>query len=335
MKNLLLVLLTLTASNAFASKARLASLQSADHVVDTQTVFTNPSDLSLLTPFMTYEMGAVGAGAEGGFSRKLANGNMLGVYLGHDNTTDLRDGTTYLKQQNPIEVIYSMGAMGFSGSFSTVDNKKSGTKETTLVGKFGARNGDVAYYAHLTAISTAEKTGTPDQKITASPGILVGGSKDVDTSHFFGSIELNNAKEEAAADVKTTDTDLILGWLDRSLKNADADIYYGAKIMIGTRDIEGDKISMTSLPVFMGIEYNLNTWAIFRGSVQQNFLIGSVKDGTAVNTDPDGINSNTTFSGGLGFKYNQLTLDGTLAASNSGAINGTAFLTTASVTYNF
>ncbi len=104
---------------------------------------------------------------------------------------------------------------------------------------------------------------------------------------------------------------------------------------MATLDIEGDKISMTALPVFMGLEYNMNTWAVFRGSVQQNFLIGSVKDGTAINTDPDGINSNTTFSGDLGLKYNQLTLDGSLAASNSGAINGTAFLTNASVTYNF
>lgn len=341
MRSILVIALAIFSQTTFASKARVSALQGANHLVDTQTVFTNPAHINLLSPYMTFEMGAAGAGAEGGFSRKLDGGNVLAVYLGHDNTNDLRDGTTYIKQRNPVEVIYGMGNMGFSGSVSTTTDKKNNKKETTLVGKFGMTQDNLSIWSNLALLSQADDTTVgSEKKMNTAPQLALGGSMDQEDNRFFGSIGYGQYKNEVTAASVTTsstikDTSLKLGWLNRSLKNKDADIYYGAELSYGLLDTEGSKKTVTSLPIFMGIEYNMLSWATFRGSVKQNFIIGETKDDAVSSGDAESVASNTTFAGGLGLKYNQLTLDGSLAASTSGAVNGTAFLTQASVTYNF
>lgn len=337
MKKLLVSLLLVLTSSAFASKARIASLQEANHLVDTQTVFVNPAHINLLNPYITYEMGTPGGtttSAEGGFSRKLADGT-LGIYVGHDNTGTLRDGTTLIKQRNPVEVIFGTGNMAFSGSVSTTDDKKNGKKETTLVGKFGMLIENKSFWGSLALISKAEDK-TSNRKVTESPRLRAGGDITIDQNRFFGSLEYGQYKSETA-NVETTIKDLgvELGWLNHGLKNKDADIYYGAKLTYAQRDNDGPKITTTALPIFLGLEYNVTSWATFRGSIKQNFILGETKDETATNQDAQSTPADTTFSGGLGFKYNQITLDGSLAASTNGAINGNAFLTQASVTYNF
>jgi hypothetical protein len=335
MKAFLVIAVAIFSQTSFASKARISSLQNADHLIDTQTVFTNPAHINMLSPYITFEMGASGAGAEGGFARKLASGSMLAAYVGHDNTNDLRDGTLLLKQRNPVEVIFGMNNMAFSGSLSTTDDKKNGKKETTLVGKFGMTTNNMSFWSNLAVISQAEDKAAPT-KINTAPQIVFGGDMTVQDNRFYGTLGYGQYKKEAAA-VSTTTKDLgiKLGWSNRGMKNKDADIYYGTELNYGQRDVEGKKITATSLPLFLGMEYNVTPWAIFRGSVKQNFIIGENKDETAVNTDAQSAGADTTFAGGLGLKYNQITLDGSLAASTNGAVNGNAFLTQASVTYNF
>lgn len=341
-KFILGTLVALLSSGALASKSRIATLQGAEHLVDIQTVFINPAHLNLLNPYLTFEMGASGAtnspNAEGGFSKKLNSGNIISIYLGHDNTTTLRDGVTYLKQQNPIEVIYGTKNMGFGGSVSSVNNKKSGTKETTLVGKYGiVMDGGVSAYGNITLVSTAEQTvGVVTKKITASPGFTAGGSKDDGENRFFGSLTYGQAKkEEPPITTNYKNAAVQLGWLDHSLKNKDSDIYYGLRLDYSSSDQDAGKVTALALPAFIGIEYAVTNWATFRGSVSQNILLGSLKDGTAVNTDEDGINSNTTFAAGLGLKFASLSFDGSLVAASNGNVNGTSFVTNASVTYNF
>lgn len=335
MRSILVIAVAIFSQTTFASKARVGALQGADHLVDIQTVFTNPAHINLLSPYITFEMGAAGAGAEGGFARKLEGGQMLSVYVGHDNTNDLRDGTTLIKQRNPVEIIYGTGNMAFSGSLSTTDDKKNGKKETTLVGKFGMTQDQISFWSNLAIVSQAEDKVAPT-KINAAPQIVLGGDTTVGENRYFGSLGYGQYKYEVGAVSSTIkDMGVTLGWLNHGLKNKDADIYYGTQLNYVQRDVEGKKITSTSLPLFLGLEYNVTSWAIFRGSMKQNFILGETKDETATNTDAESVGSNTTFAGGLGLKYNQLTLDGSLAASTSGAVNGTAFLTQASVTYNF
>jgi hypothetical protein len=343
---MLLTAVALTFSvSAMASKARVSSLQGADHIIDNQTVFLNPADLNYLGQYITYEFGAAGTAAEGGFARKLSNGDRLSIYLGHKNTIpdfvngDVRTGNSFSGQNNPVEVLYGTGHMGFGGSLSTIDDKKNGVKENTVIGKFGIRDGNYAFYVHAHLLSTAEKTtASVTDKMTAAPQIVLGGSYDVDTLHYFGALHWGQAKNDIGAsstskDIK--DTDVSLGLEDRSMKTADNDIYYGAKIDYVQRDVAGAKITGTQLPVFLGMEYPVTSWATFRGSVVQNLLLGSIKDETATNKDAAGISNNTTVAAGLGLQYKNLVLDGSLTAATNGQVNGNAFLTNASVTYNF
>lgn len=341
MKFLSIITISLVASASWASKARVAALQGADHLVDVQTAFKNPAYINKLNPILTFEFGAAGTSAEGGILMQTESANKMLVYAGHQNTSaisaggDLRTSNGFLGQNNPIEVHYGMGDMAFGGSVSTVDNKKSGTKETTLIGKWGMISNDLYLYAHLTLVSTAEIT-TGNKKMNAAPGILFGAAKENANHRYFGSIVYGNAKNDAAG-VSTTikDMDIKLGIEDRSMKKADTDIYYGTRLEHSQRDVEGKKITKTQLPIFIGIETPVASWVTFRGSVSQNLLLGTTKDETAASTDADGIGSNTTASAGLGFKYNNLTLDGVLTAGTSGDINGNQFLSQASVTYNF
>lgn len=341
MKNLVFLLAVLVSAEALASKARVGSLIGADHVVDSQTVFLNPAHVHLLSNYLTFEMGATGGGAEAGFLKNTASGAKLMGYLGHQNTTpitsDVRTLRTYLTQNNPIEIVYGTGNQGYGVSVSNVDNKKSGTKETTVIGKWGIVTDEYTAYAHVHLISSAEKTAT-SAKVNAGPQFLVGGNKKSGDYHLFGAAHIGNAKDEVGAtstDIK--DTNFVLGVEDRSLKTTAADIYYGVALNLLSRDLGGAKQSTTSLPVFVGLEYAVNTWATFRASASQNLLFGSVKDEVATpgNSDADGIANNTRVAAGLGLKYNNLLLDGSLAAANSGAVNGSAFLTQASVTYFF
>jgi hypothetical protein len=344
MKSLLIYLLALViAVPAFASKARVASLQGARHLVDVQTIFINPAHINMVDQYITFEMGAAGSAAEGGFIRKLDSGDKLLVYVGHQNPLgnfvvgDVRTANGYLGQNNPVEVIYGTGNMGFGGSVSALDDKKNGTKENTLVTKFGMDNGPIKWFAHA-KLATAEKLNAGNTDKITAPAVFLGGTYKGETLLYFGSIQAGTAKNEAGATATSTDIkdlSVVLAFVDRSMKIADNDIYYGAQIDIVSRDVGGAKITGTRLPVFLGIEYNVSSWAVFRGSVSQNFLLGSTKDETAVNTDASGIANNATVAAGLGLKYNNLVLDGSLTAATSGQVNANTFLANAAVTYNF
>lgn len=344
MKNLLILTLTLvTAAPAFASKARLASLQGARQLVDVQTIFINPAHINMVGQHITFEMGAAGTAAEGGFVRKLDSGDKLLVYVGHQNPLgnfvvgDVRTANGYLGQNNPVEVIYGTGNMGFGASVSTIDDKKNGTKEGTFVGKFGMDNGPIKWFAHA-KLATAEKLNAGNTDKITAPAVFLGGTYKGESLLYYGSIHAGTSKNEAGATATSTDIKdlaVVLAFVDRSMKIDDNDIYYGAQVDVVSRDVGGAKITGTRLPIFLGMEYNLNSWAVFRGSVSQNFLVGSTKDETAVNTDSSGIANNATVAAGLGLKYNNFVLDGSLTAATSGQVNGNTFLANAAVTYNF
>lgn len=344
MKQLLLPLILMSASVAWGSKARLISLQGADHIVDNQTIFRNPAHLNLLGQYITFEMGTPGTNAEGGFARTLNGGGKLSAYVGSRNSTptfafgDIRLANGYVGQNNPLEVTYAANNMGFAGSVSTIDDKATGIKETSVIGKFGMLMGEAEFYTHLYLISQAQQAAGANTDKISAPRAVVGGAMNSGDLRFYGSALYGQAKNEIGATSTSTtikDMGLMVGFEDRSMKTADNDIYYGAQVQYVNRDIGGTKITGTQLPVFLGMEMPVTEWATFRGSVSQNLLVGSIKDETAAVTDPSGINNNATVTAGLGLKYKKLVIDGALAAATSGNVNGTSFLTTASATYNF
>jgi len=348
MRIVVLLAAALLSSNAFASKARVASLQGANHLVDTQTVFTVPSHVLLLNPYLTFEFGTAGTEAEGGIMRNSGNGKLL-LYMGHQNTTesdiyvDNRVARTYIEQRNPLEAIYGVGNMAYGVSLSHGENHTAGDKETSVVLKWGMNDGqDGWFYAHVHAWDATERrNGTNQDKMNAMPYITFGGAKASGKMRFFGEVNYGKWTEDPGAtgsqDIDITDMDFSLGVEDRSLKTDAADIYYGIRATYAQRDIDttpGAKVKGYKLPAFIGIEIPVVSWATFRSSVQQNVLIGEIEDET-VPTQEDSPAADTTVAAGLGLKYGNLVLDGSLTAAGNGQINGNQFISQASVTYNF
>lgn len=343
MKKLVLFCAALMSVNAFASKARVNSLQGANHLVDTQTVFTVPSHINLLNPYLTMEFGAAGTGAEGGIMRNNMFGGKLLLYVGHQNTTesdiygDLRGSNTYIEQRNPIEAIYGVGNMAFGASLSHAEDKTAGDKETSVILKWGMNiENDGWLYAHLNVWDAAERrNGTDTETLTTMPYLKLGGATAMGTLRFFG--ELNYGKstiEAGGGDADVNEMDLSVGVEDRSLKTDAADIYYGIRAAYADRDNDGDHQKGYRLPAFIGLEMPVVSWATFRASVQQNILLGMSEDEVA-GSEEDSTPADTTVAAGVGLKWGNLILDGNLTAAGDGNINGNNFISNASVTYNF
>lgn len=343
---LVLIAAALVGSNAFASKARVSSLQGANHLIDTQTVFTVPSHLNLLNPYLTFEFGTAGTEAEGGIMRNVGSGKLL-LYVGHQNSTetdlygDGRTARSYIEQRNPVEAIYSFGNMGFGASLSHAEDKTAGDKETSVILKWGmnvVQDGWV--YAHLHAWDSAERrnTGVTDKQNTM-PYLTLGGALPFGQFRVFaeGSYGATNTDPGAAGakDTDNTDTDLTVGIEDRSLRNDKADIYYGIKAVYANRSGDGIDVYGYKLPAFIGIEMPVVSWATFRASVQQNILVGQVKDENTTGAKEDSVTADTKVAAGLGLKYGSLVLDGTLTSASNGNINGNQFISQAAVTYWF
>ncbi len=345
MKAYVLVFFALLSAEAFASKARVNSLLGADHLVDTQTVFTVPSHVQLLNPYMTFEFGAQGTGAEGGIMRRVGEGSLM-FYLGHQNTTaispadsDIRTGGGYISQNNPIEAVYGFGNMGLGLSLSNVDNETAKTKETTIVGKFGINFTKESWmYVHVHALSQAEKAaGTQTDEMEAGPFLAGGASFALGSLRLFGDLAFGQGKEDLAVgtdkDIKTMAVSV--GFEDRSMKTEAADIYYGIKLGYAKREFEKDEKSAFLLPAFLGVEAPVTSWAIVRASVMQNILVGKTKDETPVTDVETGIAANTLVAAGLGLKHGNFILDGSLTAAGNGDINTSSFLSQGSITYSF
>ena len=119
------------------------------------------------------------------------------------------------------------------------------------------------------------------------------------------------------------------------MKTDKADIYYGIKAVYANRSGDGPDQRGYKLPAFVGIELPVVSWATFRGSVQQNILVGQTKDETVTGAKEDTVTADTRVAAGLGLKYNNLVLDGSLTAASNGNVNGNQLLSQASVTYTF
>lgn len=146
------------AAPAFASKARLASLQNAASVTDSYSIFDNPAKSYLMGDFAVLEMGASSTtatgvntpenvitsgtsaaalyspGAEGGFVKSYGD-NKIGFYMGKKSpfTTRMRALAGFTGQENPFEVMYGFQAMdlkwGVSFNYSKSEPKNAGAEQ--------------------------------------------------------------------------------------------------------------------------------------------------------------------------------------------------------------
>ncbi|UXR65344.1 hypothetical protein EZJ49_03645 [Bdellovibrio bacteriovorus] len=338
MKKFVLVsaLSLVAATPAMASKARVQALQKAEFLKDSQTVFENPAHVNSLGKYLTLELGGSAntsaPKAEGGLFTDEFGANM-GVYVGHLSPIQqsLRAGATAAEgQNNPVEIFYAKDGWGASVALSNSEDKTTDTKEQYLALRYGIDRDGMEFSGTVEAIAVTE-TGT--DKTVGAPYITLNFEQEMGTNYFFSKLNWGAGKYEATAgDTDVKDIGAEVGILSRKIKN----VYYGASLSYAKREI-GKDITAMNLPIFAGVEAELNSWAVVRASVSQSFLLSSVQDkNQTAPADETITNKNdTTVAAGIGLKYNNFALDGVVAGSTTGQINGNDVLTQASITYNF
>lgn len=340
MKRLIILFASLALSTpALASKARVGALQGAFDVVDTQTVFYNPAHIHKLGSLLTFEMGGAGAAsnpkAEGGFLMKRDDAKW-GAYLGHasasQNTLRSLGGTTYPKMENPVDFFYGQGNWAFDVGLSQSEDDSAKTKQSTISARFGMVMDDSQFSVGLESGTAENNSGATNDKFTGTPVIDAAYQHVSGEWTFEGGLNLADTKQDVSGtSTKVKMTGVSLGLLHRPM----AEIYYGAQVNQLVIDVEGAKKTTTALPIFFGIEKDVLSWLAFRGSVKQNFLVGEVKDETVTPSTSKKNLNDTTVSLGASVKQSNFSLDGLVAGSTSGKIDGNNVLTTGAVTYWF
>lgn len=336
-KILISTLALATSTGAFASKARVQALQKAEFLKDVQTAFINPAHINSLGQFMTVEFGgntnASNPKAEGGIFAEAMGANM-GLYLGHLSQTqqDLRTIAGQENQNNPIEVFYAKDSWGASIALSNHKDKTTDVEEKSVTARFGYDKDGLELFGTVEAIADAENA---TDEYTGGPQISLGAEKAMGDNYVFAKFNWGAAENKVKAGGAKTDVDVLgleVGAINRKIQN----VYYGVSLAYDKLKI-GQSITALTLPVFIGVEANLTSWAVVRASVVQSVLISSTEDKTQT-APADGKITNkndTTVAAGIGIKYNKFTLDGVIAGSTTGDLNGNDVLTQASLSYEF
>jgi hypothetical protein len=341
-KSLLAIAAILLASpSAFATKAKIQSLQGARFLTDSQFVFENPGQLNHLKNYLTFELGGTGAASnpksEGGIYKDMGAGK-AGLYLGHMSADQLefRAVNGFLTEENPVELFYASGNWGASLGYSQSDKGTTDEEQSSIVGRFGFDGVTWEAWINAEVISKADKV---NDEYKGSPIVTIGGEYHISDAYYVdGSFKVGKIEDKIAG--VTTDTDTMqaeVTFLDRSIKTDKATIYYGPGLRWNQTEVGNAKKKDYELPVYIGMEYTANSWLVVRGSVSQNFILGQTKDETvaAPGNKSDTIANNTTVSTGIGIVWDALTVDATVAGSTTGQFNGNSILANLGMIYNF
>ena len=346
MRFLIGVSLLIFSSLALASKARLAALQGAElaHLVDPQTLFMNPAHSHMLPSYLTFEMGPIGQGAEGGFLQSLESGLKVAVYLGRQNqlrsfeSDSLPAINGFSSQVNPIEVTWGEGVHAFGISLSRLDDEANGIRENTLIAKYGYLGKGFEFWGHLHLLAEqVDQVAGESRNLQTHPALVLGSRYTPDQSfvQYFAQFHFVNSQlRPAGPSIQAWDSQVSIGLEHRELRSPEFDWYYGLRLDYTKRESEQDSqdIAAYQLPAFLGAEIKLSSHVISRASLSQNILVGQRK----VGTNPSAaIVANTHVSVGLGLRYNQALLDGVLVASNSGNLGVDPLMFQTSFTYDF
>lgn len=342
MKKLIGLVLIIVGSSALASKARYTALGKAEHLTDTQTMFSIPSDIMLLPEAMEFNFGsnAVGQNTDGGMMKAMGEAR-VGFFLG---AMDAARGSGYLGVENPFTILYGAkaGDMNWGVGFTYAASDKKMTALATddqnqsfmkLTGSVGMGDTTVALDLGL-ADKAKGNTTNETYEMTNAPMNLAAYHKVSDWT-VYGKYESNTNKLKETAEVKTTESTITLGGV-HAMKKEGADFFYGFAYRMMNQKAGDVKTQETTMPFILGIEADAASWLTLRGSVTQNVLLGGEKvTGNATPTGMDSVDHNTTVNAGMGFKFTKSVIDITLTAANTGAINGSSFGANAGMTYLF
>ncbi len=344
MKKIMALALVLASVNAFATRARTTALSGSFHLVDTQTEFSSPYHLFSIPDFVSLESGKTTAtstsdGAEGLAKFSVNDSSKVLVAIGHKDETvqtqrkflNAVATSTFSTQQNPVEVIYGMkmsdGTIWSGGLYySNFKDKVADNNEQTMGLRLAASHGDFKWKVNLGLTNKAQNTtnGTFTNQPYTNVGLRYGIGKD----HKFGlDYTMWNAKMENVAGAETQNhafQNIKLQYVNTTQADGN-DFFYGLAVdqIDLNNKIADKKLTRLALPVWFGFEHNANEIFTVRGSIKQTlwaqskdeatYPVGSVDGAFGGGSEMAAEPNNTEVSAGLGWKFKQVTLDGTLA----------------------
>ena len=373
MKRFLILLTTFLAIQVPASKARIQTLGNSLHLADPQTIFQTPIDLISLGNFVSLETGITGAttlldGAEAIISYGYKSNQRVAVAIGHQDKSiadariliNVLGGTTFEMPQNPVHIFYSLEdsltswAAGLS--YSGKNDKVAQASEKSIGASVGIELGNLQFGSlYIFANSVDAPAG---KKFEGS------GYWQSTLSYLLENttIELvyttSKAKMSTLTGAITSDDEMhvknviSLGLADTDLRDR-SDFFWGAKVVSTTLNCKinlsvgcNKAFTQTVLPAWFGVETPVADWLVFRGSVKQSFLVNTTKDdfgypasavsgATGATSDLASGPTDTVITSGLGLRFKDLTIDGSLASSTTQILDLGNFLSQVGVTFRF
>lgn len=370
MKKILALVLVLASTQAFATKARYKSLMSSTHLVDTQSQFTSPYHVFSIPDFVSFESGkteatSVDDGAEMITKFSLNDSSKLLVAIGHKDEAAQSQrkflnavaGTTFITQQNPVEVIYGLkaGDITWAGGvyYSSFKDKLADNNEQSTGLRLSASHGDFKWKVNLGLNNKVQNTtdGTMMNQPYTNVGLRYGIGKEhklaLDYSAWNVKMENTTGTETQSHEYQNIKFQYV------NTTQADGnDFFYGIAVdQINLKNkIADKKLNRLALPVWFGVEHNANEMFTVRASIkqtiyaqskdEQGYPVGSVDGGFATaDSEFTAEPNNTEVSTGLGWKFKQVMIDGLFKAlvgkTATQQVNSANLLSQVGLTYNY
>jgi hypothetical protein len=325
------------------------SLQNKNHLLDAELIFSLPSKASELDSFVAIESGqttslktlqtayASGLVQYGSSSFAVGLGRQDDLSSAQREKFNLLTTEFFELSQNPVSLIWSYKNKGTVYALSAFRSAKkdllSHESESTEVIRGGYRSGfltvSVAYQLKSEVIAALNKELSIKNSGSVSVLYEVDNFAISGEAETFSSDQMNTGShlnqisyqilQMALSDRTEFDQNLFFYRFDLVIKNLEY-------------QISGLKEHQNQLPLTLGIESRQTDWLILRSSIQQTVFINQSENVP--------VESNSTQAAfGLGFKFKNLTLDGTLAgligSAQAGVIDTNQFLSQVSLTAIF
>jgi len=365
MKNLLLALtLVITASPAFASRARLESLgegkNGSYYIHDSRNMFLNPAVISKYKKKLMIEVGSTttssssadssaSPSAQGGFTNTFGDFTYA-VYLNNysdtmaaaadcdfnndGDCTDPGEATfTGIAPQNAVEIQFAgEGSVNWGLGLTTGGNKQGDLSSSYWGVRAGIEKDALAVFTTV-GLTSSIKNGATDV-LKGKLRLDLGATYGMDDMTVFGkfSTSTNDVDQGAGAfETNSTSFGAGLGWNKEMTKSTH--MFTRVEADYATAKSAGATTSKSYLvPVVLGAETQALSWLAIRGSLT-HALLGQTN--TGLNNTTAG---QTSVAAGVGMTFGDVTIDG-LVANNAAAANrfgfGDGMLGRISMNYNF
>ena len=352
MKKQLVVALGLTvlATPAFASKARLQALGEASngsfYVNDNRNIFLNAAYVNSHKDLITLETGSQTTDAgddsaaaprpEGGVF--FSQGNLVyGVQLGNESNTSnlLRNWASASTEQNNIDLFVGGDAgvkWGANVTYGNVTESATVNNSKVMRTRLGVVAGDIEGFANISLMNEVEDKDGSEFK--GNLGLQLGAAYNMNAYKFFAEYRSIKGEDKGIAGKADAETNLMRVGAGRTDKlNDKATLFTKLEVVRTLQNTElgnggaafstgGDDLVTTNLPLVVGLEYDAASWLAVRGSVSQSIL----SDVSKKSTSNKNLENTTAVNLGASLKFGEMSVDGVVgntSDTNTSSATGT------------